>query len=73
MIVKTVQYWHRDKYIDKWNRIEKSEINSKINQFLTRIPRQLNGKRRVISTNDAGTTGHPHATEQSWASTSHQT
>lgn len=32
-----------------------------VNWFSTRAPRQFNGKSIVLSTNDAGTTGHIHA------------
>ena len=42
-----------------------------INWLSTRLPRQVNGERIVLSTNDDGPTGYPRANKWNWTRTSH--
>lgn len=58
-MIKTVWYWHKDKHINQWKKIESSEINSHIYGqmiFYMGAPRLFNGERTLFSTNRAGNT-----------------
>lgn len=55
---KTVQYWHKDRHIDTWKKIQSSEIKPYIyGQFIFHKGTKTVqwGKRIVFLTNSAGT------------------
>ena len=57
-VFKTV-YWHKDRNIDQWNKMESPEINPCIygHLFLTKEARIYNGGKDSLSVNGAGKTG----------------
>ena len=61
-VIKIVWYWHKDRNIDQWNKIERHEINPCTDGHLIfdKGGKNIQWKEKTISlTSGAGKTGQP--------------